>query len=753
MDYNTMDYVSNGIIVSNIKQSKILNINKAGREILKINDDNKVTSLGQLITGVVEYENFKKRIIEDNEKYGKSEGVVYLNALDSTIVEISFICIAQSDNSDIVHYVFHKATEVTDEKQISFKDLADKLPSGIVVMDIENELAITYANTEHYKMIGIDVETIDPNKKYLLKDFILPEDLNWVMAEIYTDFSDNKDIDIEFRMKTECDNEKWVRLYGRTILSENGEKLFYSSLINLSKRSYIYDKLHMERVLFHKITELTEDRIFRIDLATNILSTLGNRNNSFGEIAVYENYKESLLKTNRVYVEDLNVYKEIIGCFENGIEKSFELRYLVDEDRGEFEWCKVTYTFIRNSYGKAISVVGKLTNINSQKILEEQAKTDLLTHFYNKMTTEHEVNRLIRTQGDQKHALFIVDIDNFKAINDNLGHHFGDIVLSDIANDIKSCFRTKDILGRIRGRRVDNENFETAIRKKDILGRIGGDEFIVVMRNIDDEEIVLDKAQVICSMLDKTFTNKEKNKSYYISASVGISIYPNNGTTYEELYKKSDIALYDIKNTGKNGYKVYSEELSQTNSNHSMKNSDINSYKVININTMVLSSVLNLLYETRDLDTSITAIMMYLGNVFKVDRCYIFNMGKDDNNYENRYRWVRQGIDDDLDEGIDNKNIDNILRETDENGVFYTNDIHSIEDKVVVERLEVEKVKSIFLVESLKEDKDCLILGLEDCTGKREWTENEVVTLLHIGRLIFTAVNNDSTIKRLTSKK
>ncbi|MFI3174286.1 MAG: diguanylate cyclase [Bacillota bacterium] len=754
MDYNTMNYIPNGIIVSTIEDSKILYINKMGRQILKIDAEMKIESLKQLASDHHNYEEFKERVKEDNKNHGKSEGILYLKALNGTFVEISFVGICASSEEGIVHYIFNKATEVIGEKKISFKELADKLPSGIVVMDIENELSITYANGEHYKILGIDEaeESANENKKYLLKDFIAEEDLTWVMAEIYENFSHNEVVDIEFRMKTKGNIEKWVRLYGRADTSETGEKLFYTNLKSLSQRNYIHDKLHMERVLFHKMTELTDDILFRIDLKTNILNLLGNKNDIFGETSVFENYIESFLRIDKIHVEDRYIHKELMHCIEIGLEKSVELRYFTNDSDREFEWYKVNYSFIRNSCNQPISVVGKLTNIHSQKILEEQAKTDLLTHFYNKMTTHHEANRMLRLQKDQTHAFFIVDIDNFKTINDNLGHHFGDLVLSDIANDLRSCFRTKDILGHVHGKKIDGIS-EVTIRQKDVLGRIGGDEFIIVMRNVEDMEIVFDKAQLICNILSKTFSSEDHNKSYSISASVGISMYPKDGTTYEELYKKSDIALYDIKKTGKNGYKLYSEELTGQTGKHELSNPENMEFKVLNVNPMVISSVMNLLYETKDLSTSISAILMYLGNLYKVDRCYVFEMTDIGNSYENRFKWVREGTAEDLNLSVENKDLKKMLDQADENGVFYTNDIHSIPDQAIVDMLEKEKVRSLFMVESLKENSEHLILGLEDCTAERKWADNEVATLLHIGRLIFTAVHHDNTINKLIPKK
>lgn len=161
---------------------------------------------------------------------------------------------------------------------------------------------------------------------------------------------------------------------------------------------------------------------------------------------------------------------------------------------------------------------------------------DLLTNVYNKASginiAENELN-----VSDEKslHALFIIDIDNFKGVNDNLGHAIGDKVLAEAAKAILGVFR-----------------------EADIVSRFGGDEFVVFAPHISDMSFVEEKAVKLCGELRKSY--RDGGNTQNISASVGIACFPVHGLTYDELFKRADKALYAIKKQGKDGFAIYSDK-------------------------------------------------------------------------------------------------------------------------------------------------------------------------------------------------
>ena len=127
-------------------------------------------------------------------------------------------------------------------------------------------------------------------------------------------------------------------------------------------------------------------------------------------------------------------------------------------------------------------------------------------------------------------AFFMIDIDDFKYINDFFGHLSGDALLAEIAAGLKHIFR-----------------------RQDIIGRIGGDEFAVIMKNIQNKEIVRKKAAEIMAI----FNEYMHDENYTFSSSIGIAFLPEHGMDFETIYKNADIALYKAKASGKNNWKIY----------------------------------------------------------------------------------------------------------------------------------------------------------------------------------------------------
>lgn len=171
--------------------------------------------------------------------------------------------------------------------------------------------------------------------------------------------------------------------------------------------------------------------------------------------------------------------------------------------------------------------------------LRTKAERDLLTNLLNKRTFESSVeNILANHSADEIGALFIIDLDNFKAVNDTKGHMVGDQVLSSVADEMRETFR-----------------------QQDHLGRIGGDEFAVYMplSNMPDEneryEVIKSKADRLCAGIGKIAEKLRQDMK--VSCSIGIALDPEHGTTYEQLYQSADEALYQSKNSGKNKYSIF----------------------------------------------------------------------------------------------------------------------------------------------------------------------------------------------------
>lgn len=183
----------------------------------------------------------------------------------------------------------------------------------------------------------------------------------------------------------------------------------------------------------------------------------------------------------------------------------------------------------------AIGVLMKRRTTELHKELEDKADTDLLTDLNNKMATERKIKEYMEGHPDRQAVMFILDVDNFKKINDTLGHAFGDEVLRNLGMRLQSMFRVTDI-----------------------IGRTGGDEFIIFLKDVQREEAILKESRKI----EQFFHQFEVGQyvKYSITASIGGAVFPKDGKTFEDLYKSADNALYTSKRNGKNQLSFYHEE-------------------------------------------------------------------------------------------------------------------------------------------------------------------------------------------------
>ena len=188
-----------------------------------------------------------------------------------------------------------------------------------------------------------------------------------------------------------------------------------------------------------------------------------------------------------------------------------------------------------------INIIGKIRTNNSKKELEDKADTDLLTGLTNKLATERKIKDYMAAHPNTQSMLFILDVDNFKKINDTLGHAFGDEVLRSLGQQITAIFRASDI-----------------------IGRVGGDEFMIFLKGIPDNDSILKEANKVEHFF-KNFQAGEYVK-YAATASIGVAIYPQEGADFETLYKAADQGLYKAKKRGKNQLAFYRDEWGQTNS-------------------------------------------------------------------------------------------------------------------------------------------------------------------------------------------
>ncbi|HVK98270.1 MAG TPA: EAL domain-containing protein [Dongiaceae bacterium] len=190
----------------------------------------------------------------------------------------------------------------------------------------------------------------------------------------------------------------------------------------------------------------------------------------------------------------------------------------------------------------------------SSQQIQELAYFDTLTGLPNKVTSIDSMQHLIeraQLKGQQLAILFF-DLDNFKNINDALGHQIGDLLLMQVGARLKECIRGNDLMQR-------NAN---TIDDAELLARMGGDEFTLVLPDIHAPSQAAKVAERILSKLAQPF--RLQDQSVFVSASIGISLYPKDGQTPESLLKHADVAMYAAKAKGKNTFQFYDSGMNKS---------------------------------------------------------------------------------------------------------------------------------------------------------------------------------------------
>lgn len=271
---------------------------------------------------------------------------------------------------------------------------------------------------------------------------------------------------------------------------------------------------------------------------------------------------------------------------------------------------------------KPVIAFGNIRNIQAQKIwqqrIERAASHDKLTGLLNKDSVKKRINLYLDSQSMEidANALILIDADGFKDINDTFGHLFGDAVLADMGSAIEHNFRHSDF-----------------------MGRIGGDEFIVLFRDLTDISALKERCQQLIESLKRNYKNGNDNVPFSIS--IGIARYPEHGTNYTELFKHADRALYEAKSRGKNQYSFYHNSLlgNASVTNHRSPDDFIELQQKAFKDNMI-EFIFQLLYETNSPEATMSLTLGMFGKRFNLDRVAIDLFEANNYKYHNAYEWL-----------------------------------------------------------------------------------------------------------------
>lgn len=398
---------------------------------------------------------------------------------------------------------------------------------------------------------------------------------------------------------------------------------------------------------------------------------------------------------------------------------------------GEYIWVRSITNVVKDILSGDLIGFTYIKDINLEKqinlTLQYNAERDSLTGLYNKGVTAQKIEEYLSYDSGmhRESALLIIDVDNFKAVNDHLGHTFGDAVLCDLSTKLSAHFRGEDI-----------------------IGRIGGDEFIVFLKNIPNMSLLHKKASGICDLFRNTYKDNDALE-YCTSASVGIAFYPTHGHTFEDLYRSADIALYKSKNDGKNIYKIYNgEDFSAYESNRTeIDNTSFLPQK--NFTKNRIEYVFKILFGSDNSAGAIHTVLELLASNYNFSRGYIFETSEDGMFTSNTFEWCANNVEPQI------KNLQDIPIEAVETSTKSFYDIgrfilKSLDALGPIERdvLEPQGIRSMLQFGIFEKDKLIGFVGFDDCEAERTSSDEEIEELATICNILASFIVRQRAVER-----
>ncbi|MCH1983039.1 diguanylate cyclase [Ruminococcus sp. OA3] len=583
---------------------------------------------------------------------------------------------------------------------------------------------IRHINEGFITLFGYSREEIERVFQNRFIEMIYPDDREKVLKYFRKEQSVRKTFEYEYRILTKDGRVLWVLDKSQLFTGEDGVEYMNCVLIDVTHTKQEQEKLRLTMERHQIIMDQTNDIIFEWDIHQNKILYSSNWVKKFGYQPITEEIDKRIPQASHVLPEDMPNFLKLMKDVETGAPYG-ETELRIANTDSQYIWCRIRATTQFNNDGKPVKAVGVIVDIDSEKRhaqdLIDKAERDHLTHLFNKNAAR------TRIQSAMKHwerngtaAMMIIDLDNFKTINDNFGHMFGDAVLMEVAGQLQKLFRSEDV-----------------------VSRIGGDEFLVYINSLPDQNVLAGRAENLIATM-RTVLPDELHLCP-LSCSVGVACFPKDAIGFQELFQCCDRALYYAKAQGKNQFAMY-DKLTMA------KTFDINSQQAVTANTRiesdeafdfdnaaVIQQASQLLYRAEDMDAAVQSILELIGCRYHVSRAYIFEESEDHCYCRNTFEWCNEGIEPQIKflQHVAYADIGDYHENFDENGVFYCPDI-SILPKPQCDDLAVQRIRSMLQCAIQNEGEFVGFVGFDDCTARRMWTQSQIKTLSFIAELLST---------------
>lgn len=347
---------------------------------------------------------------------------------------------------------------------------------------------------------------------------------------------------VEYRIHTRSGGEKWLRECGEMVQLADGVQVLEGFIADVTEQVYALNALSTTEARYQSLFEFSREGIFQTTLDGRYLDVNPALATIYGYDSAHE-LKSALSDIGaQLYVEPgtRERFKSLMNKY--GVVTNFEAQ--VRRRNGEIIWILESARTVTDPEGDFLYYEGIVQDITERvrqkEQLEFQATHDQLTRLPNRTLLLDRIEQGIRVARRNSYYVVVafVDLDNFKYINDSLGHKAGDQLLIEVA-----------------------ERFRKSLRSGDTVARYGGDEFVLVLNDhysLNTVVQVFDR--VLANLKAPVFLDERET---FITCSIGVALYPSDGETAQELIQHADAAMYLAKDSGRNNVKYFTRKLNE----------------------------------------------------------------------------------------------------------------------------------------------------------------------------------------------
>jgi len=421
------------------------------------------------------------------------------------------------------------------------KTLLKNIDGVIYRRQQDEHCTMEFASDGCKRVTGYEPSELMMNSVVSYDSLMHPEDREWVREAIRTALRERRAFDLEYRLLHADGSVRWVWDRGTGVYDTQGAVTAVEGLIHdVTSRKETEQGLREAERRYRGLFDNALEGIFR----TTIDGRYQGANPALAKIYGFSSPEELMAELkdigSQLYVdtERRTEFMRIITA--RGSVSGFESQ--VYRRNGDIIWISENARAVYDEEGRLTGYEGSVEDVTERRLyqsrIEQQANYDALTGLANRSLLQDRLSQAILTAAtfNTRLAVAFIDLDRFKYINDSLGHHVGDVLLRTMAERFRAC-----------------------VAERDTVARLGGDEFVLLLNSQESADQVRLVLERMLAQVSEPWTTE--HGEFQVTCSIGVALYPEDGTDAQTLLKHADSAMYRAKDSGRNNFQFFTPEL------------------------------------------------------------------------------------------------------------------------------------------------------------------------------------------------